>query len=121
MGSLLTGGVCCCCGICCNQLVDALSKLFGLERLTKLYYFFLVGVFVVPSIFIFFFLYNWTSFKEFFGKWFKCPNDQGYFFIIALDFSVLAPLPFTDFLSVFWHCFLSWQFSCYAETSVPKS
>jgi hypothetical protein len=71
MGSILTclaGGVCCCCGVCCNQIVEVLSKLFGAERLTKLYYLVLVLVFVVPSIFIFFFLYNWTAFKDYFGK-----------------------------------------------------
>ena len=97
MGAIVTcvaGGVCCCCGVCCNQIVDALAKLFGTERLTKMYYIVLVVIFVVPAIFVFFFLYNWTAFKDYFGKWFNCPNDEG------LDFCYFQVLVYWSICSL---------------------
>ena len=60
------GAVCCCVGCCCGDCLDGLKKLLGPERLTKLLYFLLVIVFIVPAIFVLFFLNRWENFKKYF-------------------------------------------------------
>lgn len=45
--------------------------------MTKIFYFFLVVVFVVPAIFVFFFLNRWKAFINFFGTSIYCPGAVG--------------------------------------------
>lgn len=71
------GSMCCCLSCCCGDCVDGCKKWLGPEKVTKLFYFMLVIVFTVPSIFVFFFLNRWTAFKEYFGDWFNCPDSSG--------------------------------------------
>lgn len=73
MGSLVAHGLCCCFSCCCKECGEGCKKWLGIEKVTKIYYFLLVLVFVVPSIFIFFFLNQWQSFFEYFEEYFGCP------------------------------------------------
>ena len=45
--------------------------------MTKIFYFFLVVVCVVPAIFVFFFLNRWKAFINFFGTSIYCPGAVG--------------------------------------------
>lgn len=74
MGSLIAQGACCCFACCCKECADGFSRWLGPEKVTKIFYFFLVVVFVVPAIFIFFFLNKWKAFMEQFSKWIYCPG-----------------------------------------------
>ena len=71
------GVACCCISCCCKDCSEGCKKWLGPEKVTKLFYFILVIVFVIPAIFVLFFLNRWTAFKDYFGKWFNCPDSSG--------------------------------------------
>ena len=71
------GAACCCISCCCGDCAEGCKKWLGPEKVTKLFYFVLVIVFVIPAIFVLFFLNRWTAFKEYFGDWFNCPDSSG--------------------------------------------
>lgn len=73
MTTYLAAGFCCCLDCCCRDVVDALKQLMGRERITKVFYIFLVIAFVVPSILVFFLLHNWKAFIDYFSKYLSCP------------------------------------------------
>lgn len=77
MTSLALTGVCCCFSCCCEECSQGARRWLGNEKTTKLFYFGLVIVFVVPSIFIFFYLNQWKSFMEYFSHYISCPNSSG--------------------------------------------
>ncbi len=77
MGSCLTAGMCCCFQCCCTELADGFRKWLGMEKVTKIFYFFLVVVFAVPAIFVFFFLNRWDTFINYFSQWIYCPATTG--------------------------------------------
>jgi len=58
MGTLIAQGVCCCFACCCKDISDALSRLLGPERVTKVYYLFLVMVFSIPAIAALFYIHK---------------------------------------------------------------
>lgn len=66
----------------------------GIERVTKIYYFVLVVVFVVPAIFVFFFLNKWQAFISYFSEWIKCPNTSGTDVLGCIGQSVVFRLSF---------------------------
>jgi hypothetical protein len=77
MGGCIAGGACCCLTCCCQECLDGLKKWLGPEKVTKIFYFFLVVVFVVPAIFVFFFLNRWKAFINFFNTSIYCPGATG--------------------------------------------
>lgn len=56
MATLIAQGLCCCFSCCCQEISDALKRLLGPEKVTKVFYLFLVVIFTVPTIVILFFL-----------------------------------------------------------------
>ena len=72
MGSFVASGVCCCFGCCCQSISDALKRLLGPDKVTKIFYIFLVIVFTIPAIAILFFINDIQSFIEYFS-WMSCP------------------------------------------------
>jgi hypothetical protein len=62
MATLVAQGICCCFACCCKDISSALSRLLGPERVTKVYYLFLVMVFSIPAIAILFYLNKWKAF-----------------------------------------------------------
>jgi hypothetical protein len=57
---------------CCKDISDALKRWLGPQRVTKVFYLFLVVVFTVPAIAVFFYLNRWQSFINYFS-WMQCP------------------------------------------------
>jgi hypothetical protein len=74
---ILASGMCCCCGCFCGECADGLKRLLGMEKVTKVLYFFIILVYTIPAIFIFFFLNNWDKFKEYFVDYIYCPGSSG--------------------------------------------
>lgn len=98
MYGLAASGFCCCIDCCCKSVNDALLEWLGKERLTKVYYITLILIFVVPAIFIFFFLNKWQSFLNYFSTWFSCPTSSGpSYLLFNLDLNALVHLLFTDY------------------------
>jgi hypothetical protein len=62
MATLIAQGLCCCFSCCCQEISDALKRLLGPEKVTKVFYLFLVVIFTVPTIVILFFLNDIQSF-----------------------------------------------------------
>lgn len=77
MTTLVASGLCCCFSCCCQECAEGAKRLLGIEKVTKIFYFLLVVVFVVPAIFVFFFLNKWQSFITYFQAWIKCPSTSG--------------------------------------------
>lgn len=73
MTSLLASGMCCCLTCCCQECSQGARQWLGAEKTTKLFYFTLILVFTIPSIFIFFFLNQWQAFIDYFKYWISCP------------------------------------------------
>ena len=82
-GSCLAQGMCCCFSCCCQQLSQAFRRLLGLERVTKLFYLFLVAIFTIPAIVVLFFINQWQSFISYFS-WLSCPSGSGGYIIFYL-------------------------------------
>ena len=76
MGSLIAQGACCCFACCCKDISEAFKRLLGPQRVTKLFYFFLVIIFTIPAIIIFFYLNQWSAFTKYFS-WMQCPESSG--------------------------------------------
>ena len=72
MATLIAQGVCCCFACCCQSVSEALQRLLGPEKVTKIFYLFLVGVFIIPAIVILFYLNQVQSFLDYFS-WLRCP------------------------------------------------
>lgn len=62
MATLIAQGVCCCFACCCQECSDALKRWLGPEKVTKVFYLFLVAVFTIPAIVILFYLNKIHSF-----------------------------------------------------------
>ncbi len=73
MATCLAQGVCCCFGCCCKELSESLQRLLGPERVTKIFYLFLVVVFTVPAIVVMYYLDKWHAFLDYFS-WLRCPE-----------------------------------------------
>ena len=76
MYALVAEGMCCCFACCCKDISDALKRLLGPQKVTKIFYLFLVIAFTVPSIVILFYLNEWKSFINYFS-WLQCPPESG--------------------------------------------
>jgi len=76
MATLIAQGVCCCFGCCCQSVSDALARLLGPQKVTKVYYLFLVAVFTIPAIVVLFYLNEIQSFIDYFS-WLACPDSSG--------------------------------------------
>ena len=76
MSYLIAQGICCCFGCCCESISDALKRLLGPQKVTKIFYLFLVAVFTIPAIVILFYLNDIQSFIEYFD-WLRCPDASG--------------------------------------------
>ena len=76
MGSCIATGMCCCFSCCCESCSDAIKRWLGVERMTKFFYILLVIVFVVPGIFVFYFLNQWQSFFDYFKDYISCPESS---------------------------------------------
>lgn len=74
MGALIAQGACCCFACCCQECIEGFRRWLGPEKVTKIFYFFLIIVFAVPAIFIFFFLNQWKQFISYFSTWIYCPG-----------------------------------------------
>ena len=72
----ISQGVCCCFSCCCQELSDALKRYLGPEKVTKVFYLFLVAVFTIPAIAVLFFLNDAKSFIANF-EWLSCPDSSG--------------------------------------------
>jgi hypothetical protein len=64
-------------GCCANEVSAACAGILGRERVTKIYYVFLDILVVIPAVFLFYYLQNWTSFRVTFGYWVHCPEAAG--------------------------------------------
>ncbi len=76
MATLIAEGMCCCFALCCKDISEALKRWLGPERVTKVFYLFLVIVITVPAIAIMFYLNEWSSFRSYFS-WLSCPASSG--------------------------------------------
>jgi energy-converting hydrogenase Eha subunit F len=76
MGAVIAEGMCCCFMCCCKDISDALKRFLGPQRVTKIFYLFLVVVFTVPAIVVFFYLNKWQLFTNYFS-WMQCPQASG--------------------------------------------
>jgi len=62
---------------CAKEIGAACAGLLGVEKVTKLFYIVLDLLIVVPAVFLFYYLQNWTAFNNFFGQWISCPQESG--------------------------------------------
>lgn len=76
MGALIAEGLCCCFACCCKDISDALKRLLGPERVTKVFYLFLVVIITAPAVVVMFYLNKWQGFANYF-KWMQCPESSG--------------------------------------------
>lgn len=74
---LVANGVCCCFSCLCRDISNAIQRMLGEERTTKIVYILLVMLFVAPAIVVFFFLYRWESFLTYFSSILACPASSG--------------------------------------------
>lgn len=66
-----------CLNCCASEISQACAGLLGREKVTKLFYIILDLLIVVPAVFLFYYLQNWTAFKNTFGLWITCPQESG--------------------------------------------
>ena len=77
MGALIAQGLCCCFSCCCQGVSDALQRWLGPQKVTKIFYLFLVVIFTVPAIVVLFFLNKWDTFTSKFDWLVRCPESSG--------------------------------------------
>lgn len=77
MGSIIASGMCCCFSCCCQECSVSLKRWLGIERVTKIFYLFVVVGFTIPAMVVFFLLNHWQAFVNYFSDWIKCPQSSG--------------------------------------------
>ena len=77
MGTAIATGMCCCFSCCCQEASESCKRWLGPERVTKIFYFFLILVFTVPAMVIFFFLNQWQAYIDYFKEYIQCPKSSG--------------------------------------------
>jgi hypothetical protein len=77
MGGCITVCLLSCVNCCAKEIGTACAGLLGRDKVTKLFYIVLDLLIVVPAVFLFYYLQNWTTFVNFFSRWISCPQESG--------------------------------------------
>lgn len=77
MGACLTVCLLSCINCFAKEVGACCAGLMGRDKVTKLFYIVLDLLIVVPAVFLFYYLQNWTAFQNLFGQWIKCPDESG--------------------------------------------